>query len=137
MEYPLMVEKYALSENSGGAGKYRGGMGIVRTIRILEESEDSMLVSASTERSVSRPWGLEGGQGGGNASIKVYRDGQLLLDHPKPRNVPLQKGDVIQMVTAGAGGYGPVTERDPELLRRELREGIIDENWLQEAGVKL
>jgi N-methylhydantoinase B len=137
MEYPLMVEKYALSENSGGAGKYRGGMGIVRTIRILDESEDTVLVSASTERSVSRPWGLEGGQGGGNASIKVYRDGDLLLDHPKPRNVALQKGDVIQMVTAGAGGYGPVTERDPELLRRELREGIIDENWLQEAGLKL
>ena len=38
---------------------------------------------------------------------------------------------------AGAGGYGPVSERDPELLRRELAEGIIDENWLKEAGVTL
>ena len=81
MEYPLLVEKYALSENSGGAGKYRGGMGIVRTIRILEESGDSMLVSAATERSVSKPWGLNGGQGGGNASIKVYRDGKLIEKH--------------------------------------------------------
>ena len=137
MEYPLMVEKYALSENSCGAGKYRGGMGIVRTIRILEESGDSMLVSASTERSVSRPWGLEGGQGGGNASIKIYRDGQLISDVPKPRNVVLKTGDVIEMVTAGSGGYGPVSERDPELLRRELREGIIDEQWLKDAGVVL
>ena len=137
MEYPLMVEKYALSENSGGAGKYRGGMGIVRTIRILEESGDSALVSAATERSVSRPWGLEGGQGGGNASIKIYRDGQLILDNPKPRNVVLQTNDIVEMVTAGAGGYGPVSERDPELLRRELAEGIIDENWLKEAGVTL
>ena len=137
MEYPLMVEKYALSENSGGAGKYRGGMGIVRTIRILEESGDSALVSAATERSVSRPWGLEGGQSGGNASIKVYRDGKLILDNPKPRNVVLQTNDIVEMVTAGAGGYGPVSERDPELLRRELAEGIIDENWLKEAGVTL
>ena len=137
MEYPLMVEKYALSENSGGAGKYRGGMGIVRTIRILEESGDSMLISASTERSVSRPWGLEGGQEGGNASIKIYRDGQLISDNPKPRNVALKTGDIIEMVTAGAGGYGPVSERDPELLRRELREGIIDEKWLEEAGIVL
>ena len=137
MEYPLMVEKYALSENSCGAGKYRGGMGIVRTIRILEESGDSMLISASTERSVSRPWGLEGGQGGGNASIKIYRDGQLISDTPKPRNVALKTGDVIEMVTAGAGGYGPVSERDPELLRRELREGIIDQQWLKDAGVVL
>ena len=137
MEYPLMVEKYALSENSGGAGKYRGGMGIVRTIRILEEGGDSMLVSAATERSISKPWGLEGGQGGGNASIRVYRDGQCIVDSPKPRNVQLQTGDVVEMVIAGAGGYGPVEERDPELLRKELREGIIDEAWLKAAGVSL
>ena len=137
MEYPLMVEKYALSENSGGAGKYRGGMGIVRTIRILEESADSVLISAATERAVSRPWGLEGGQEGGNASIKFYRDGEMFLSNPKPRNIPLQTNDVVEMITAGAGGYGPVSERDPELLRRELAEGIIDENWLKEAGVTL
>ena len=86
---------------------------------------------------MSRPWGLEGGQSGGNASIKVYRDGQLILDNPKPRNVVLQTNDIVEMVTAGAGGYGPVSERDPELLRRELAEGIIDENWLKEAGVTL
>ena len=136
MEYPLMVEKYALSENSGGAGKYRGGMGIVRTIRILEESGDSILISAATERFESKPWGLEGGQGGGNASIKIFRDGELILEQAKPRNVKLQTNDVVEMVTAGAGGYGPVSERDPELLRREFREGIIDEQWLKDAGVE-
>ena len=132
-----MVEKYALSENSCGAGKYRGGMGVVRSIRILEESEDSMLVSAATERSVSHPWGLEGGQGGGNASIKVFRNGQTISDTPKPRNVVLQTGDTVEMTTAGAGGYGPVSERNPDLLRRELREGIIDEQWLKDAGIVL
>ena len=137
MEYPLMVEKYALSENSGGAGKYRGGMGIVRTIRILEESEGSALVSAATERSVMKPWGLEGGQGGGNASIRVYRDGEVIVDDPKPRNIPLKKDDIVEMITAGGGGYGPVSERDPELLRKEYREGIIDDQWLEEAGIKL
>jgi len=137
MEYPLMVEKYALSENSGGAGQYRGGMGIVRTIRILEESADTVLVSAATERSVSRPWGLEGGGPGGTAGIKFYRDGEQFLSNPKPRNVPLQTDDVVEMTTAGAGGYGPVSQRDPALLRRELEEGIIDEAWLREAGITL
>ncbi len=137
MEYPLMVEKYALSENSCGAGKYRGGMGVVRTIRILEESGDSMLISAATEHFASRPWGLEGGQEGGKASIKVYRDGKVISENPKPRMITLQTGDIIEMITAGAGGYGPVAERDPEILRKELREGIIDENWLKEAGIVL
>ena len=137
MEYPLMVEKYALSENSGGAGKYRGGMGIVRAIRIMEESEASVLISAATERSVLKPWGLEGGQEGGNASIKVYRDGEVILDNPKPRNVQLQKDDIVEMITAGAGGYGPVSERDPELIRKEYREGIIDDKWIEEAGISI
>ena len=77
------------------------------------------------------------GAGGGNASIKVYRDGECILDNPKPRNVVLKTGDVVEMITAGAGGYGPVSEREPEILRRELEEGIIDENWLKEAGVSL
>ncbi len=129
MEYPLMVERYALSEGSCGAGKYRGGLGIVRTIRITDESADSMLVSAATERSVIRPWGLEGGGKGGNASLHVIRDGQVISDNPKPRNISLKVGDLVEMTTAGGGGYGPVSERDPELIRREIREGIIDENW--------
>jgi N-methylhydantoinase B len=137
MEYPLMVEKYALSENSCGAGKYRGGMGIVRSIKITEKSEDTVLVSASTERSVIRPWGLEGGKSGGNSSIKVFRDGKVISDKSKPRNIALKTDDIVQLTTAGAGGYGPVSERDPEILRKELREGIIDETWLKEAGVDL
>ena len=96
-----------------------------------------MLVSAATERSVSRPWGLEGGQGGGNASIKVYRDGECIVDNPKPRNIALKTGDIVELITAGAGGYGPVSERDPQVMRRELEEGVIDEKWLKDAGVTL
>ena len=137
MEYPLMVEKYALSENSCGAGKYRGGMGIIRTIRILEESKDTVLVGAATERAVIRPWGLEGGQPGGNSSIKIYRAGKVISDNPKPRNVKLEKDDIVEMVTSGAGGYGPVSERDPEIIKREYREGIIDKKWIEEAGIDI
>ena len=137
MEYPLMVEEYALSENSCGAGEYRGGLGIVRTIRVTEDSADSVLVSAATERSVSHPWGLCGGGEGGNASIEILRDGKTLLCHPKPRNVALEPDDVVKMTTAGAGGYGDIAKRDPAILRRELEEGIIDEEWLKKAGVEL
>ena len=137
MEYPLMVEKYALSENSCGAGKYRGGLGIVRTIKITSDSCDTTLVSASTERSKFRPWGLCGGKSGGNASIKIYRGNETILDNPKPRNVLLEANDSIEMITAGAGGYGDASLRDKEILKKELREGIIDENWLKEAGLSV
>lgn len=137
MEYPLMVEKYALSENSCGAGKYRGGLGIKRTIKITSDSSDTVLVSASTERSRIRPWGLAGGKSGGNASIKIYRDNETLLDNPKPRNIQLEENDVVEMITAGAGGYGDVALRDKSIIEKELAEGIIDENWLKEAGIRL
>ena len=135
MEYPLMVEKYALHENSGGAGKYRGGMGIVRTIRILEESRDTMLVAAATERSRRAPWGLCGGDSGGTAAVRIYRDGQIISDNPKPRNVKLQADDIVEMVTAGAGGYGPAAERNPQVVKREYEEGIVDEKWIADAGI--
>lgn len=137
MEYPLMVEKYALSENSCGAGKYRGGLGIIRTVKITPDSSDTVLVSASTERSVIRPWGLAGGRSGGNASIKIYRENEMILDNPKPRNVQLEENDTVEMITAGAGGYGDVSMRDKSILKRELAEGIIDENWLKEAGISI
>ena len=137
MEYPLMVEEYALSENSCGAGEYRGGLGIVRTIRVTEDSADSVLVSAATERSVSHPWGLCGGGEGGNARIEIQRAGTVISESPKPRNVALEEGDVVKMTTAGAGGYGDVKKRDVALLRKELEEGIIDEAWLKKAGITL
>ena len=84
-----------------------------------------------------RPWGLEGGQPGGNSSIKIYRAGKVISDNPKPRNVKLKKDDIVEMVTAGAGGYGPVSERDPEIFKREYREGIIDKKWIEEAGIDI
>ena len=135
MEYPLLVEAYALHENSCGAGEYRGGVGIVRSIRITPQSADTTL-TAATERSVYRPWGLEGGQPGGNASLKIYRDDQLLSDNPKPRMMNLASGDLVVLKTAGGGGFGPVEKRDMEKIKKDYREGIIDDAWIQNAGIQ-
>ena len=135
MEYPLMVEQYALHENSCGAGKYRGGLGIVRAIRVLAESEDTMLVAASTERAKRRPWGLSGGGEGGNASMKVIRNGQVISDVAKPRNIRLQTDDIVELRTAGGGGFGPAAERETEKIRSDLQEGIIDRKWIEEDGI--
>ena len=58
-----------------------------------------------------------------------------MLDNPKPRNINLKTGDIVVLKTAGAGGYGPVEERDKDLIRKELKEGIIDSVWLKENGI--
>lgn len=136
MEYPLLVEQYALHENSCGAGQYRGGVGIVRSIRITPESTDTTL-TASTERVVYKPWGLEGGQAGGNASLKIYRGDELISDNPKPRGLNLKAGDLIVLKTAGAGGFGPVEKRDPERIKKDYKEGIIDDAWIKAAGIRM
>lgn len=136
MEYPLMVEEYALHENSCGAGKYRGGVGIVRSIKITPESLNTSF-TAATERTVHRPYGLCGGGEAGRASLEIIRDGKVISDNPKPRNTDLLAGDVVVLKTAGGGGYGPVSERDKEALKKDFKEGIIDEKWLSDAGVTL
>ena len=61
----------------------------------------------------------------------------MISDNPKPRNIQLQKDDIVEMITAGAGGYGPVSERDQDLIRKEYKEGIIDDKWIEEAGIKI
>jgi len=137
MEYPLMVEKYALHEDSCGAGKYRGGMGIVRSIRILGDSENTQLVSAATERWKRDPWGLQGGGGGGLSRITITRGGELIQTGAKMRGVPLQAGDVIEMRTPGGGGYGPISQRPRECIERDYLEGLISEEWLRKAGILL
>lgn len=124
MEYPLLVEKYALAENSGGPGLYRGGMGIVRSIQILKQSKDTELI-ASTERIKSKPWGLFGGKEGANAYLDIRRDQEKLNRQNKVRNMKLQDGDVVKIVTAGAGGYGPPEKRRTQSIEKDLREQKI------------
>ena len=92
-------------------------------------------MAAATERSRRAPWGLCGGDSGGTAAVRIYRDGQIISDNPKPRNVKLQADDIVEMVTAGAGGYGPAAERNPQVVKREYEEGIVDEKWIADAGI--
>ena len=125
MEYPLMVEEYALEEDSGGPGKYRGGLGIRRGIRIMPDSLDTSLGAASTERSRTKPWGLMGGLGGATSYLDVCHEGKKINTENKVRNVPLEAGDTVTLVSAGGGGYGDPKERDREAVLRDYREGKI------------
>ncbi|MCI8549074.1 MAG: hydantoinase B/oxoprolinase family protein [Lachnospiraceae bacterium] len=130
MEYPLMVEEYALEEDSGGPGKYRGGLGIRRGIRVLADSENTMLAAASTERIRTKPWGLSGGLGGATSYLDICRMGKKINEANKVRNVPLEAGDTVTLVSAGGGGYGDPKLREPERVARDYEEGKISlETW--------
>lgn len=116
-EYPITVLRYELADDSGGAGQYRGGMGLRRVYRV----EDTCRVSASGSRMRSEPWGLDGGMNGGRGYVN-YFDG----NGPATKSAgEVRKGDVIEVVTPGAGGFGAPSKRPVELVAQELKDGTI------------
>jgi N-methylhydantoinase B len=123
-EYPLLMERYELIEGSGGAGKYRGGMGIRRQIRLLDESG---WLTSKGDRIRFAPWGLAGGREG--------RKGSLIINPNTEREErlwsknwykPLGKDDVVMIETPGAGGYGDPCHRDPAMVVHDLMEQKIE-----------
>jgi len=124
-EYPLLVEEYALVDDSGGPGRHRGGMGIQRRIRA---EHDGCVCNTSTTRLRSKPWGLLGGWPGASARVT---DGD---GNPLPGTVrTLSDGQVVAVFTPGAGGYGDPRERAPEDVARDLREERISPQTAKEA----
>ncbi len=101
---PIRVHRYALRRGSGGAGAYPGGDGIERELEVLEPTT----VSLVTERRLSRPWGLDGGQPGASGENWLLPEGDARQARrlPDKCTVQLAAGDVIRLLTPGGGGFG-------------------------------
>jgi N-methylhydantoinase B len=117
-EYPLMVERYELVDDSGGAGKYRGGTGLRRQIR-AENHTCRTFIHGS--RRLSAPWGLFGGGPGGHCHFSYSQD----ADPPQKGYTFLKHGQSVTIVTPGAGGYGDPAQRDRDLLARDIADGKV------------
>ncbi len=117
-EYPILILEYSLRENSGGKGRFRGGLGIRRIYKLLSDAT----VSIIADRVRVAPWGLKGGEDGMRGEHYVIRDGKR-TDLSGKDTVRLKKGDVLVVNTPGGGGYGDWRERDAELIRRDLEDG--------------
>jgi N-methylhydantoinase B len=119
--YPFRVVEYRLRTDSGGPGRWRGGPGIDRTFEFLEDLQ----VTTSLERSKCPPWGLFGGVAGGPPVATLrYPDGRV-EQFNKATAKPVPKGSRLTISTAGGGGYGPPTEREPERVLRDVRAGYV------------
>ena len=123
--YPLRVERYALREDSGGGGQFRGGMGVIRDYRILA---DDVTVSLSSERQHVAAAGLEGGYSG-RAGEFVYnpecRDERKLPS--AAGEIALPRGSLLRIATPGGGGYGQPSARDPAAAEADRLEGRVSE----------
>jgi N-methylhydantoinase B len=118
--YPVLVEHHRLREGSGGAGKFRGGLGIEISVRVLCDA----FTNINVERQRTSPWGLFGGNCGDSAKALVKQTsddaGTWLTKRP---NYPLKQGGSVTFFTAGGGGYGQASERSSELVERDRRLG--------------
>ncbi len=117
IEYPLTVLRYELVDGSGGAGRRRGGMGLRRIYR----AEAATRLRLGGSRTLSAPWGLEGGLPGGKGA---FRCGEGVAPFVGGSGV-LQAGQTVEITTPGAGGYGPPAERPPAAVQRDVAERRI------------
>lgn len=125
-EYPLVVEAYELVRDSGGAGRTRGGMAIHRRIRV---EADVARFGVSTSRRLSPPWGLFGGYPGGMSTVALSEG----TESPVRGQTTLYHAQAVSITTAGAGGYGDPRDRDPDVVRRDVRQGRVSAEVAREV----
>ncbi len=131
--YPVIVEQYKLNTEAGsGAGKFRGGFGLIRDYRI-DNSNAELTTIASKYRVL--PWGVNGGKDGTNNKIQAHKDGNV-KEAATYSNYKLGKGDLIRFISGGGGGYGNPLKRDPQMVLNDvLNEYITLEKAKEDYGV--
>ena len=134
MEYPLRVESYGLIEDSGGAGTFRGGLGLRRVVKPV--GHDAVF-SGTGERFRFAPWGVFGGKDGVPGRFQRREpDGKMTPLDNKPAEVTLTPSQAVVMETPGAGGYGDPAKRTPEALERDATSGKFSPDYLRRAYPK-
>ena len=123
-EYPLMVDEYALVEDSGGAGRTRGGLGIARQIRALVPG--TIFSVRSDSHTVGVPNGVFGGGDGRRAKlIRNFGTAKAEELYSKVARIEMQVGESMRIETPGGAGYGAPAERSPAALAADLRNGRV------------
>jgi len=129
-EAAAVITEYALRQDSGGAGRWRGGTGVVFSVRIVRAG--SAVLGRGMERFVFRPWGMAGGRPGLPARVVVNLGrpderelGKLDIFHPRP-------GDLVTIMTPGGGGYGDPLLREPALVLEDFLDGYVSSRSVRE-----
>jgi N-methylhydantoinase B len=118
---PVLIERFELIPDSGGAGKFRGGSGIRRDVRV---DADGALLTLLGDRHTTEPYGVFGGAAGQRGRSLVV-SGNEERDYGSKEVVALRRGDVVSLRTSGAGGYGPPADRDPAAIAEDIADGYV------------
>ena len=123
-KYPLLVERYTLRQDSGGAGRYRGGLGTEQVVQALHD----IRFSSQMDRVKCKPWGLEGGHSGAGNSVALHRfssEDETHFPNGKAFNQVLKPGDAYILRSGGGGGFGTPLDRDLVALEHDVRCGYV------------
>ena len=137
IEFPIItIKSYTLREDSGGAGEFRGGLGIHREFEMMS---DNVAYTGLGDRQRFLPWGLAGGAAGaGGAYYHHSAAGSVTRLPAKCTGLPLKKGDGIEVLTPGSGGYGNAKKRPVEKVLNDVIEGKVSiENARNLYGVSI
>lgn len=123
-KYPLLVERYALRPDSGGSGRFRGGLGCEQVV----QARHTIRFSSQMDRVKCKPWGLNGGLSGFGNSVALSRFGSTAEQrfyNGKAINQVLHPGDAYILRSGGGGGFGSPLDRDPESVAHDVRCGYV------------
>jgi N-methylhydantoinase B len=133
-EFPTRLVRFELIPDSGGAGRFRGGLGMVREYLNLEDARFSL----RSMRHLIPPTGTVGGGPGGKGALIINPDKEAKRLPTRYADYPLKAGDTFQLDTPGGGGFGDPHSRDPERVRDDVAEGYVTlESAEQTYGVVL
>ena len=127
--YPLLIKQYELRPDSSGLGRHRGGTGIIRSYQALA---DDITVTVLADRGRNRPQGLFGGGPGARTKVtlsKKKRGKPMKVRLPVKTTIVLDKGDIIEIKTAGGAGYGRPERRPRSRIKLDLENGIVNRSY--------
>ena len=122
MNFPLRIPRVRLWNGSGGAGRFRGGLGLEK---VFEATTTDVTVSHRGERFASSPWRLEGGAPGARAHAFIVRADGTREELPSKKMIVLHPGDQLWEYIAGGAGYGDPLDRDPAAVLADVLDGKI------------
>jgi N-methylhydantoinase B len=129
---PIRIEREELRQDSGGAGKFRGGLGTRRVFRVLKNGVGNLTM----HRGNFPPWGLAGGKPGAPDTFVVELPGQQEFQLTRAKDISLPAGSRVTVLTAGGGGWGDPLERDSRAIEADLIRGYISrEKAIEDYGV--
>ena len=134
---PLRVHRYAIRPDSGGAGRWRGGNGVIREFELLC---DEATVYLWWERSTTPAWGLFGGHDGAPPEVVINPGRDDERHQLKSAGTLLRRGDVVRGSTGEGGGYGDPAKRDRAAINADIANGDVSNDaarklYSDDAGV--